>query len=55
MKKIFILQPIMWLIIFTVVGCIRHEVAPIHITLDVNIKIDKELDNFFSGIDSLSE
>jgi len=27
------------------------EVKPIHITIDVNVKVDKELDNFFSDID----
>lgn len=38
-------------------GCTRyrvdmtHEVKPIHITLDINLKIDRELDNFFSDVD----
>ncbi|MCG6910523.1 MAG: hypothetical protein LJE94_10430 [Deltaproteobacteria bacterium] len=45
-------------------GCTRHEikseskvevapikVEPIHITIDLNIKIDKELDDFFSDLD----
>lgn len=45
-------------------GCTRHEVKteskvevapikvePIHITIDLNIKIDKELDDFFSDLD----
>ncbi|WP_394713366.1 hypothetical protein [Desulfogranum marinum] len=27
------------------------EVKPIHITIDVNVKIDKALDDFFSEID----
>ncbi len=27
------------------------EVKPIHITIDVNIKVDKELDDFFSDLD----
>ena len=27
------------------------EVKPIHITIDVNIKVDKALDNFFQDID----
>ncbi|QJB58427.1 YnbE family lipoprotein [Pseudodesulfovibrio sp. zrk46] len=26
------------------------EVKPIHITIDVNVKVDKELDDFFSDI-----
>ena len=27
------------------------EVKPIHITIDVNVKVDKELDDFFSDLD----
>ncbi|GEM_PF-238823 len=27
------------------------EVKPIHITIDVNVKVDRELDSFFSDID----
>lgn len=27
---------------------VRHEVEPIHITLDVNLKVDRELDEFFA-------
>jgi len=27
------------------------EIKPIHITIDVNVKVDKELDNFFSDLD----
>ncbi|MBU0482331.1 MAG: hypothetical protein KKG47_14660 [Proteobacteria bacterium] len=46
-------------------GCTRHtiesthdvtlqpvEIKPIHITIDVNIKVDKALDDFFSDIDA---
>ena len=40
-------------------GCTRHEVEvkpveikPIHITIDVNVKVDKSLDDFFGDIDS---
>jgi len=29
------------------------EVKPIHITIDVNVKVDKELDDFFSDIDDV--
>ena len=44
-------------------GCNTHhevavapvEVKPIHITIDVNIKIDKELDDFFNEIDEIEE
>ena len=31
------------------------EVKPIHITIDVNVKVDKELDDFFSDIDEAAE
>ncbi len=27
------------------------EIKPIHITIDINLKVDKELDNFFADID----
>jgi hypothetical protein len=39
-------------------SCTRHEVQvapveikPIHITIDVNIKVDRALDNFFGDLD----
>jgi hypothetical protein len=39
-------------------GCTRHEVTvapveikPIHITIDVNLKVDRALDNFFGDLD----
>ena len=31
------------------------EVKPIHITIDVNVKIDRALDNFFGDIDAAKE
>ena len=40
-------------------GCTQHkvevapvEIKPIHITIDVNVKVDKALDNFFGDIDN---
>jgi Skp family chaperone for outer membrane proteins len=43
-------------------GCTQHkvevapvEVKPIHITIDVNIKVDQALDDFFSDVDSAEE
>ena len=43
-------------------GCTQHkvevapvEVKPIHITIDVNVKVDKALDDFFGDIDSAEE
>lgn len=42
------------------VSCTRHEVEvkpveikPIHITIDVNVKVDRALDDFFSDLDDL--
>lgn len=39
-------------------GCTSHkvevtpvEIKPIHITIDINIKVDKALDDFFGDID----
>ncbi len=39
-------------------GCTRHEVdvkpveiKPIHITIDVNVKVDRALDDFFGDLD----
>ena len=37
-------------------GCLRIksepvEVKPIHITLDINVKVDRELDSFFNDLD----
>lgn len=39
-------------------GCTRHqvqvapvEIKPIHITIDVNIKVDRALDDFFGDLD----
>jgi hypothetical protein len=28
------------------------EIKPIHITIDVNVKVDRALDNFFGDIDA---
>lgn len=35
-------------------GCIRttHEIKPIHITMDINLKVDRALDDFFGDIDN---
>ncbi|MBW1840670.1 MAG: hypothetical protein JRI75_02605 [Deltaproteobacteria bacterium] len=45
-------------LIFISQACTQHrveiapvEVKPIHITIDVNIKVDKALDDFFGDID----
>ena len=31
------------------------EVKPIHITIDVNVKVDRALDNFFDDIDTAEQ
>ena len=31
------------------------EIKPIHITIDVNVKVDKALDDFFGDIDAAAE
>jgi len=50
--------------VFLFVGqaCTQHkvevapvEIKPIHITIDVNIKVDKALDDFFGDIDEDKE
>ena len=55
-------------LLFCFAGCTKHEVKteskvevapikvePIHITIDLNIKIDKELDDFFDDLDDAAE
>jgi hypothetical protein len=46
------------LLIFS--GCTRHEVEikpveikPIHITIDINVKVDRALDDFFGDLDDV--
>ena len=43
-------------------GCTQHkvevapvEVKPIHITIDVNVKVDRALDDFFEDIDAAED
>lgn len=62
MKKL--LSAVSLLLLLMPIGCTKHqvetksqvevapvEVKPIHITIDVNIRVDKALDDFFSDID----
>lgn len=59
-----ITAPIFFLVVL-LCGCTKHEidsrhdiqvapveVKPIHITIDINIKVDKALDDFFDDIDA---
>ncbi len=49
----------LFIVCFFITGCsITHkvqvtpvEIKPIHIIIDVNVKVDKALDNFFGDID----
>ncbi len=50
------------ILIFVAQACTQHkvevapvEIKPIHITIDVNIKVDKALDDFFGDIDEDEE
>ena len=61
MAKLFIIfLAVLFILVFW--GCTEHkvevapvEVKPIHITIDVNVKVDKALDDFFDDIDSEEE
>ena len=59
-----LLYTIAILLLLIASGCTKHqvetrsqvevapvEIKPIHITIDVNIRVDKALDDFFSDID----
>ena len=46
-------------IVMTAISCTQHkvevapvEVKPIHITVDVNVKVDRALDDYFGDIDA---
>jgi hypothetical protein len=66
MKKI--ISTVAILLFLAVIGCTKHEVEtrskvevapvevkPIHITIDVNIRVDRALDDFFSDIDETAK
>jgi len=47
------------LLLITSVGCLKVktepvvvEIKPIHITIDVNLRIDRELEDFFGDLDA---
>ena len=55
---------LIWVALILLAGCTKHEIdtrneinlkpveiKPIHITIDINIKVDKALDDFFKDID----
>ena len=50
------------LLVLSAAGCTQHkvevapvEIKPIHITIDVNVKVDRALDNFFGDIDAAQD
>lgn len=50
------------IVVFNAAGCTQHkvevapvEVKPIHITIDVNVKVDRALEDFFGEIDAAEE
>ena len=50
------------LLLVVLQGCTQHkvevapvEIKPIHITIDVNVKVDKALDDFFGDIDDAEQ
>ena len=66
MKKVLGTMSI--LLLLMTLGCTKHEVEtksqvevapveikPIHITIDVNIRVDRALDDFFSDIDESAQ
>jgi len=48
--------------ILAAAGCTQHkvevapvEIKPIHITIDVNVKVDRALDDYFGDIDAVED
>lgn len=57
MQRFLPLLPVLALLFFA--GCLSVktepiEVKPIHVTVDVNVKVDKALDDFFGDLDKKS-
>jgi hypothetical protein len=52
---------LLWIgLLFSQSACTRHEVEvkpveikPIHITIDINVKVDRALDDFFGDLDKV--
>lgn len=63
MRKVISILVVLTGLLFLAGACsTRHaidvspvEVKPIHITIDVNVKIDRALDDFFSDIDKAKD
>ena len=61
-RKVLLVGFLAAFLMFLFAGCTRHRVEvapvkiePIHITIDVNVKIDRALDDFFGDIDEAEE
>lgn len=48
------LPPILLFAALLLPGCVNVKVQPIHVTVDVNVKVDRALDNFFDDLDKQS-
>ncbi len=58
MKTITVYLVVAAALVLSAAGCMtRHkiEVAPMHITIDVNVKVDKALNNFFGDLDAAED
>ncbi len=58
MKNIVLIFSVIGLFLVSFFGCIKvkHEmtIQPIHITVEIRLKIDQDLENFFGDIDKPS-
>ncbi len=57
-RKKFVFFILLFTSLVTTSACTRHEVEikpveikPIHITIDINVKVDRALDDFFGDLD----
>jgi hypothetical protein len=57
-----IIFSLFWVGLLSLSACTSHEVEvkpleikPIHITIDINIKVDRALDDFFGDLDEASD
>lgn len=50
MPRVFL--PLLFLLCLNLAACTRHEVEikPIHITVDVNVRVEKAVDDFYGDI-----
>ena len=55
MKRFWMVMVLAWLLV-SGVSCIRmkHEmtIQPVHVTVEIRVKIDKELSDFFGDLDA---